>query len=189
VSNAKRRAPDARNHVWSAWLASTDKFLASQQIVTFRARFTEILPTKLQNLGPQDIERGVVDSTPSPQVEHLLCALLGLVLNRKKPVEYVPHTPSADFPCSMDGGRLVEYKDSIADRFVVHRRGHHGRALEEAVLSQKPQWPLKWNGANPLHGGKSFENMTPQERVRLSICCYSIVTPTNIISSLTSCAP
>lgn len=47
------------------------------------------MPGKLPNLGPQDIERGVVDSSPSPQVEGLLCALLGLVLNRKKPVEYV----------------------------------------------------------------------------------------------------
>ena len=47
------------------------------------------MPGKLQNLGPQDVERGVVDSSPSPHVEGLLCALLGLVLNRKKPVEYV----------------------------------------------------------------------------------------------------
>lgn len=60
-----------------------------QQIVTFRARFSDVMPGKLQNLGPQDVERGVVDSSPSPQVESLLCALLGLVLNRKKPVEYV----------------------------------------------------------------------------------------------------
>ena len=58
-----------------------------KQIVTFRARFAEAMPGKLPNLGPQDIERGVVDSTPSPQVEGLLCALLALVLNRKKPVE------------------------------------------------------------------------------------------------------
>lgn len=40
------------------------------------------------HLGPQDIERGI-QGTPSKEVEGLLCALLGLVLNRKKPVEYV----------------------------------------------------------------------------------------------------
>ena len=108
-----------------------------------------------------------MDSTPSPPVEHLLCALLGLVLNRKKPVEYVLRTPPSYFTCSMERWRLVGYKYSIADSVVVHRRGHYGRALEEAVLSQKSQWPLKWNGVNPLHGGKSFENMTPQERVRI----------------------
>jgi hypothetical protein len=55
----------------------------------FRARFADAFPQKLINFGPQDIERGIVDSIPSPQVEGLLCALLGLVLNRKKPVEYV----------------------------------------------------------------------------------------------------
>ncbi|WPH00692.1 Hypothetical protein R9X50_00352200 [Acrodontium crateriforme] len=102
-------------------------------IVMFRSRFTEAFSTKLSNFGPQDIERGVVDSVPSPQVENLLCALLGLVLNRKKPVE----------------------------------RGHHGRALEEAVATNKSQWPHKWGGINPLHGPKDFNTMTPVERLNL----------------------
>lgn len=55
----------------------------------FRARFNEAFPAKLSNFGPQDIERGVMDEPPSPEVQNLLCALLALVLNRKKPVEYV----------------------------------------------------------------------------------------------------
>jgi hypothetical protein len=58
----------------------------------FRARFSDAFPSKLINIGPQDIERGIVDSIPSPPVESLLCALLGLVLNRKKPVESVTPT-------------------------------------------------------------------------------------------------
>lgn len=62
---------------------------AQQLLVMFRSRFNEAMPPKLPNLGPQDIERGVTDQPPSPQVENLLCALLALVLNRKKPVEYV----------------------------------------------------------------------------------------------------
>ena len=62
-------------------------------IVMFRSRFNDAFSSKLPNLGPQDVERGVVDSVPSQQVEQLLCALLGLVLNRKKPVEYVHDTP------------------------------------------------------------------------------------------------
>ncbi|KAF1809277.1 hypothetical protein P152DRAFT_461696 [Eremomyces bilateralis CBS 781.70] len=56
-------------------------------LVMFRNRFSEAFPAKTAHLGPQDIERGVVDSYPSPQVENLLCALLGLVLNRKKLIE------------------------------------------------------------------------------------------------------
>ena len=55
----------------------------------FRSRFSDAFPPKLINFGPQDIERGVVDSLPTSQVEGLLCALLALVLNRKKPIEYV----------------------------------------------------------------------------------------------------
>jgi hypothetical protein len=53
----------------------------------FRSRFSDAFPTKLIQFGPQDIERGVADTLPSPQIESLLCALLALVLNRKKPIE------------------------------------------------------------------------------------------------------
>jgi hypothetical protein len=65
----------------------TSTFLSIQFIVMFRARFSDAFPQKLIHFGPQDLERGVVDSTPSSQVEQLLCAILALVLNRKKPIE------------------------------------------------------------------------------------------------------
>lgn len=65
-----------------------------QFIVMFRSRFGATFPAKLPHFGPQDIERGVVDSAPSPQVEDLLCAILGLALNRKKPIEYVLYSLS-----------------------------------------------------------------------------------------------
>lgn len=54
----------------------------------FRARFDEAFPKALPHYGPQDIERGAVDSPPGEYIERLLCAFLGLVLNRKKDVEY-----------------------------------------------------------------------------------------------------
>ena len=53
----------------------------------FRSRFHAAFPAKLPHFGPQDIENGVVDTIPSALVENVLCALLGIVLNRKKPVE------------------------------------------------------------------------------------------------------
>lgn len=46
------------------------------------------------------------------------------------------------------------------------RRGHFGRALEEAIHTHSSQWPSAWKEKNPLHGGGSFANMTPVERVR-----------------------
>ena len=46
-----------------------------------------------------------------------------------------------------------------------NRRGHYQRALEEAVQSHTSQWPLIWNGKNPLHGGGNFNNMGPEQRV------------------------
>ncbi|KAK7709072.1 hypothetical protein SLS57_008797 [Botryosphaeria dothidea] len=100
-------------------------------IVMFRSRFTDAFPPKCPHLGPQDIERGIVDPVPSPQVESLLCALLGLALNRKKPVE----------------------------------KGHYGRALEEVMSTHRPEWPRAWGNVNPLSGSRSFNNMTPQERL------------------------
>ncbi|KAF2637804.1 hypothetical protein P280DRAFT_471968 [Massarina eburnea CBS 473.64] len=102
-------------------------------IVMFRSRFSEAFPPKCPHLGPQDIEQGVAEEIPSSQIESLLCALLGLVLNRKKPVE----------------------------------KGHYSRALEEAVQTQKSQWPASWHSINPLHGGRSFNTMTAAERLAL----------------------
>jgi hypothetical protein len=54
----------------------------------FRSRFTEAFPRSLANFGPQELERDVVDTVPGEGVEHLLCALLGLLLNRKQDVKY-----------------------------------------------------------------------------------------------------
>ena len=53
----------------------------------FRSRFAVVFNKNVPNLGPQDIELGVIGEEPSEQVEQYLCALLGLVLNRKKYVE------------------------------------------------------------------------------------------------------
>ncbi|KAK4639424.1 hypothetical protein QC761_708240 [Podospora bellae-mahoneyi] len=56
-------------------------------IVMFRARFAEAFPKSLANFGPQELERDVVDSVPGERVEHFLCAVLGLLLNRKQDVK------------------------------------------------------------------------------------------------------
>jgi hypothetical protein len=56
----------------------------------FRARFTDAFPKSLANFGPQELERGVVDTLPGEHVENFLCALLGLLLNRKQDVKYEP---------------------------------------------------------------------------------------------------
>lgn len=53
----------------------------------FRSRFSDAFPSKLIQLGPQDIETGIDGETLSPQVESFLCAILALVLNRTKPIE------------------------------------------------------------------------------------------------------
>ena len=60
---------------------------STQFLCMFRSRFSDAFPKSLPHYGPQDIERGVVDPIPGDQVERLLCALLGLVLNRKKDIE------------------------------------------------------------------------------------------------------
>lgn len=54
----------------------------------FRERFSAVFPKSLPHYGPQEIERGVTDIVPGDHIERLLCALVGLVLNRKKDVEY-----------------------------------------------------------------------------------------------------
>ncbi|KAL8782526.1 MAG: hypothetical protein Q9213_005291 [Squamulea squamosa] len=56
-------------------------------ICMFRSRFSDAFAKSLPHYGPQDIEAGVAETLPGEQVEKLLCALLGLVLNRKKDIE------------------------------------------------------------------------------------------------------
>lgn len=63
--------------------------MVQQFLVMFRSRFFDAFPRSVPDLGPQDIEQGVVDAVPGQVIENLLCALLGLVLNRKKNVELV----------------------------------------------------------------------------------------------------
>ncbi|KAI9746509.1 MAG: hypothetical protein M1818_000222 [Claussenomyces sp. TS43310] len=110
-------------------------------IVMFRSRFTEAFPKSLANFGPQELERGVVDTAPGEYVEHLLCALLGLLLNRKQDVKYVA-VPASE-------------------------SGHYNRALEEAVQTHKSQWARDWESKNPLSGGATFTSMSPAQRLTL----------------------
>lgn len=53
----------------------------------FRSRFTEAFPKSLINFGPQELERDIVETAPGESVEHFLCAVLGLLLNRKQDVK------------------------------------------------------------------------------------------------------
>lgn len=50
--------------------------------------------------------------------------------------------------------------------FSICRRNHYTRPLEEAISTHQSQWPKAWQGRNPLHGGRSFTTMAPEERVR-----------------------
>lgn len=48
---------------------------------------------------------------------------------------------------------------------IIVRKGLYSRALEEAIQTHTSQWPSKWMGKNPLHGGGNFNNMSPEARV------------------------
>ncbi|RCI10305.1 hypothetical protein L249_8448 [Ophiocordyceps polyrhachis-furcata BCC 54312] len=56
-------------------------------IVMFRSRFSDAFPKSLAHFGPQELERDISDPVPGDRVEHFLCALLGLLLNRKQDVK------------------------------------------------------------------------------------------------------
>lgn len=67
----------------------------------FRARFSETLPKSLADFGPQELERDVVETVPGERVEHFLCALLGLLLNRKQDVKYATPAQIFSFPAAL----------------------------------------------------------------------------------------
>lgn len=117
----------------------------------FRNRFNDVFPKSLAHFGPQELERDVVEQAPGDRVEHLLCALLGLILNRKQDVKYATTAPA------MNNGRLTVNR---------HRPGHYGRALEDSISSHRSQWAPEWDDKSPLSGGTTFNTMNPTERVR-----------------------
>lgn len=88
-------------------------------LVMFRSRFSDAFPKSLPHYGPQDIENGVSSPLPDENVERYLCALLGLVLNRKKDVEYVQFKVVADT-------RLIKSKieRAITDALSKTRSAH-----------------------------------------------------------------
>ncbi|SPO02843.1 uncharacterized protein DNG_05519 [Cephalotrichum gorgonifer] len=104
-------------------------------IVMFRNRFDEAFSRSAPSFGPQELEYDITEPVPGSRAEAFLCAILGLLLNRKQDV----------------------------------KSGHYNRALEEAISSNKNQWPEQWKGKNPIggSGGATFASMAPTERLTL----------------------
>ncbi|CAI7661716.1 unnamed protein product [Penicillium glandicola] len=99
-------------------------------IVAFRARFHEVFPKGVPHYGPQDIEKGIEESPPGEYIERLLCALLGLVLNRKKevernhftrPLEEAIHTHQSQWPKEWEGKNPLHGGRSFATMSPVER--------------------------------------------------------------------
>lgn len=100
----------------------------------FRSRFNEAFPRNAPHVGPQDIELGVAEGTPSPDVEGLLCALLGLVLNRKKPVESVNLLPPSRIVAPWSRSYHVAEQGITADKHGVQQE----RSLRPSSRGSNP---------------------------------------------------
>ncbi|EEQ87121.1 uncharacterized protein BDCG_02241 [Blastomyces dermatitidis ER-3] len=99
-------------------------------IVMFRSRFSDVFPKSLPHYGPQDIERGVTDTVPGDHIMRLLCALIGLCLNRKRDVERdhyqraleeVVQTHSSQWPRSWGGKNPLHGGGSFATMTPTER--------------------------------------------------------------------
>lgn len=124
-----------------------------QFIVMFRKRFDPVMPRSLAHFGPLELEQDLLQDPPAERVEHFLCVVLGLLLNRKQDIKYAKLPPAPS--CT----RLA---------YSEHRIGHYHKALNEDAINGalfKAQWPRSWNGQSPLAGGATFHTITPQQRV------------------------
>lgn len=65
-------------------------------IVTFRNRFDEAFPRSAPSFGPLELEYDITEPVPGSRAEGFLCAILGLLLNRKQDVKCAtnPQTPT-----------------------------------------------------------------------------------------------
>ncbi|CAK7213174.1 hypothetical protein SEUCBS140593_001757 [Sporothrix eucalyptigena] len=118
---------------------------------------------------------------PSPPHEYVLAdnpdiAFIVLFRNRfaeafnKNMVNFGPQELERDIVDSVPSER-VEYFLCALLKLLLNRQqdvkpGHYHRALDEAVQSHKSQWLTSWK-ENPLADGKTFQTMTPAERLSL----------------------
>lgn len=56
-------------------------------IVMFRKRFDPVMPRSLAHFGPLELEQDILQDPPAERVEHFLCVVLGLLLNRKQDIK------------------------------------------------------------------------------------------------------
>lgn len=54
----------------------------------FRNRFDDVFARSLPSFGPQELEYDLTETVPGSRAEAFLCAVLGLLLNRKQDVKY-----------------------------------------------------------------------------------------------------
>lgn len=52
------------------------------------------MPRSLAHFGPVELEQDIQQDPPAERVEHFLCVVLGLLLNRKQDIKYVGPVPS-----------------------------------------------------------------------------------------------
>jgi hypothetical protein len=66
----------------------------------FRKRFDPVMPRSLAHFGPLELEQDILQDPPAERVEHFLCVVLGLLLNRKQDIKYAkaPTCPAAHAP-------------------------------------------------------------------------------------------
>lgn len=58
----------------------------------FRKRFDSVMPRSLAHFGPLELEQDLQQEPPAERVEHFLCVVLGLLLNRKQDIKSVATT-------------------------------------------------------------------------------------------------
>lgn len=131
----------------------------------FRSRFSDHFPPKLAQIGPQDLERGVQEGLPTKEVEGTLCTLLGLVLNRKKPVEY-------EYPSRLDSSQY-ETRPSCAHarawcRSMTLSESPANNATGKVTTVARSKKPSQATSRNGLSNGKARTRSTEG---RTSITC------------------
>ncbi|KAL6713154.1 hypothetical protein ACLMJK_009275 [Lecanora helva] len=127
VPTVKRKRPPSPPH---EYVIADNPDIAF--ICMFRSRFSDAFPKSLPHYGPQDIENGIVGPVPGENVERLLCALLGLVLNRKKDIEKGHYTRALEEAIQTHTG---QWDPSWQGRNPLHGGGSFNKMTTEERLT------------------------------------------------------
>ncbi|KAF3935733.1 hypothetical protein ABW19_dt0209202 [Dactylella cylindrospora] len=124
--------------------------------------------------APSSKRRKVIDPRdPLPQDNPRYAFIIAFLAKFNHILKNVPNMGPQDLEAGVAETPIAENVEQLLCKLLTLalnrqkqvEKGHYARALEEAVATYIDESPNEWLGKNPLEGGKTFNQMSVEERL------------------------